>query len=253
MLELGKIDDADETFVNGTKVGQTGDFPPHHVGAREAFRRYALPGDALNWGGENVVAIRTYGGGGLWSVRRDRPAGGWIVEGAPAWWTVVLANWEDEPKQITLPLAALGLGAGSKRYDAYDVWRDAPVADVTDAITAKLDPHASLTIALRQAVARPQVIGSSRHVVQGAVDIADESWDATTRTLKARSVNRDARAYMVTLAVPKGMRPGACKADPACTVKRLESGHAVLGWPAGDGADIAWEVSFRAVGGGKRR
>ncbi len=254
-LELGKIDDADETFVNGVKVGQTGDFPPHHVGAREAFRRYALPSDALNWGGENVVAIRTYGSGGLWSVRRERPAGNWIIEGTPGWWTVVLANWEDQATQITLPLFALGLGAGGKRYNAYDVWRDAPVADVTDAITAKLDAHAALTIALRAAVARPQVIGTSRHVVQGAVDIADETWDATTRTLKARSVNRDTRAYTVTIAVPKGMRPAACKADPACTVKRLESGHAVLAWPAGDARDVAWEARFaaEAARGGKRR
>jgi len=124
---------------------------------------------------------------------------------------------------------------------------------VTDAVTAKLDPHASLTIALRAAVARPQVIGTSRHVVQGAVDIADESWDASTRTLKARSINRDARAYTVTLAVPKSMRPAACKANSACTVKRLESGHTVLTWPAGDGSDLAWELRFAAVGGGKRR
>src|SRR5207247_114496 len=99
---------------------------------------------------------------------------------------------------------------------------------------------------VRAAGARPQVIGSTRQVVQGAVDIVDETWDAGTRTLRAKSVNLDGRKYAVTIAVPKGMRPGGCKADVPCTVKRLESGHAVLEWPAGgDGRDIHWELSFR--------
>src|SRR5205807_4306892 len=90
-LELGKVDDTDETFLNGVKVGQTGELPPHYRGEWQAYRRYAVPSDALNWGGENVLAVRAYDGGGpggLWSVRRDRPPATWIVEGAPRWWTV---------------------------------------------------------------------------------------------------------------------------------------------------------------------
>ena len=39
----------------------------------------------------------------------DRPADIWIAEGAPRWWTVVLANWGDEAMQQSVPLAALGL------------------------------------------------------------------------------------------------------------------------------------------------
>ncbi|HYT69960.1 MAG TPA: hypothetical protein VEK78_01180, partial [Gemmatimonadales bacterium] len=63
----------------------------------------------------------------------------------------------------------------------------------------------------------------------------------------AKSANLDGTAYAVTIAVPKGMRPGACKADVPCAVKRLESGHAVLEWAAGaDGRDIKWELSFRS-------
>jgi len=89
------------------------------------------------------------------------------------------------------------------------------------------------------------VIGTTRHVVQGAIDVTEETWDAAARTLAARSTNLDGREYAVTVAVPKGMRPGTCKADVPCTVRRLESGHAVIEWPAGgDGRDIKWELSF---------
>jgi hypothetical protein len=103
-------------------------------------------------------------------------------------------------------------------------------------------------MALRPAVARPQVVGTTRHVVQGAVDLTDEAWDAATRALKATSTNLDGGAYAVTIAVPKGLRPGGCKADVPCTVRRLQSGHAVLEWPAGgDGRDIRWELTFKST------
>src|SRR2546422_7088554 len=47
----------------------------------------------------------------------------------------------------------------------------------------------SRTVAIRPAVARPQVIGTTRHVVQGAVDVADETWDPTTRDRKSTRLN----------------------------------------------------------------
>ena len=205
-----------------------------------------MPPETLNWGGENVLAVRVLGSGGIWSVRRTRPPRVWVAEGAPRWWTVVVVNWEDEPLDLSLPLAALGIKGA--RFDAYDVWRDAAVTDLKDGLTVSLEPRSARTIAIRPAAARPQVIGTTRHVVQGAVDVADETWDPTTRTLKAKSTNLDGRAYAVTIAVPKGLRPGPCKADVPCTIRRLQSGHAVLEWPAGgDGRDIGWELSFKAT------
>ena len=183
----------------------------------------------------------------------DRPASIWIAEGAPRWWTVVLANWGDEPKQQSVPLAALGL-AGA-RFSAYDVWRATPLPDLRNALTATLDPHSCITVGIRPAAARPQVVGTTRHVVQGAVDIADETWTAATRMLRARATNVDRRAYGVTIAVPKGLRLGTCKADVPCSVRLLESGHAVLEWAAGaspSGTDVSWEIGFRrAAAAGK--
>src|SRR5258708_3343259 len=112
-------------------------------------------------------------------------------------------------------------------------------------------PRGGGVVALRAAAARPEVIGTTRHVVQGAVDVADETWDAATRTLQAKSVNLDGSAYAVTIAVPKSLRPGTCQADVACTLRRLASGHAVLAWPAGgDGRDIRWQLRFRPAGAG---
>ena len=42
-LDLGGIDDADETFFNGTRVGATGSMPPKYDGQAGAQRRYTVP------------------------------------------------------------------------------------------------------------------------------------------------------------------------------------------------------------------
>ena len=174
----------------------------------------------------------------------------WITEGAPRWWTVLLANWEDEAAQKSVTLAALGLTGA--RFNAYDVWGAAPLADLSETLTAKLDPHSCVAVAVRPSAARPQVIGSTRHVVQGAVDVVDETWNAATRTLRARATKLDRRAYAVIIAVPKGLRPVTCKADVPCSMQTLESGHAVLEWAGGDGRDVSWEITFRRMGAARK-
>jgi len=251
-LALGKVAAADQTFLNGVPIGQTGEFPPRYRRDERAYRRYEVPGDLLNWGGENVLAVRVYAGagaGGIWSVQRDRPPHFWVAEGAARWWTLACVNWDNARAEIALPLKAAGIGGG--KFDGYDVWRDAPLAAVGDPLVLTLEPRSARVVALRAAAARPQVIGTTRHVVQGGVDMADETWDAATRTLQAKSVNLDGSAYAVTIAVPKGLRPATCQADVACTLRRLASGHAVLAWPAGgDGRDIRWQLRFRPAAAG---
>jgi hypothetical protein len=84
--------------------------------------------------------------------------------------------------------------------------------------------------------------------VQGTIDLSDERWDAGTRTLRAKSSNLDGRPYAVTIAIPRGLRARTCKSDTACALKRLDSGHAVIEWPAGTTADFDWSVTFGRVG-----
>ena len=62
LLLLGKVDDADETFVNGVKVGGLGSFPPHYETAWETPRRYLVPAKLLKGDGTDLVAVRDYNG-----------------------------------------------------------------------------------------------------------------------------------------------------------------------------------------------
>jgi len=66
-ISLGAIDDADETFLNGTLIGQTGEFPPAKVSAWDTRRLYKFDRSLLKQ--DNVLAIRVSdwgGGGGIW-------------------------------------------------------------------------------------------------------------------------------------------------------------------------------------------
>ncbi|GGN18718.1 hypothetical protein GCM10010109_31960 [Actinoplanes campanulatus] len=66
---LGKIDDADQAFLNGQEIGRTGGFPPTFDSTWEVPREYYPADGLLKWGATNVLAVRVYdgtGGGGFY-------------------------------------------------------------------------------------------------------------------------------------------------------------------------------------------
>jgi cephalosporin-C deacetylase-like acetyl esterase len=64
MLNLGKIDDADVTYVNGHIVGQTGKLPPDYASAYDVQRSYIIPPVYIAWDKKNTIAVRVYDPGG---------------------------------------------------------------------------------------------------------------------------------------------------------------------------------------------
>lgn len=103
VLLLGKIDDADETFLDGRRIGQTGDVDrrrrPDELGETYAkLRAYRIPADIAQAGGEHVLAVRVYDGflhGGIY----DGPIG--LIEHAP------YAAWRPSGPQKEGPLRQL--------------------------------------------------------------------------------------------------------------------------------------------------
>ncbi|MEM7789163.1 MAG: beta galactosidase jelly roll domain-containing protein [Bacteroidota bacterium] len=59
-LLLGRIDDTDEVWLNGTYLGRGGRMPPLYKTASYAFRTYRVPPDLLRLDGPNTLAIRVY-------------------------------------------------------------------------------------------------------------------------------------------------------------------------------------------------
>lgn len=86
ILLVGKIDDMDETFLNGHRIGGTGRIhdDPYRIVIEHsdhlALRAYYIPKNILKFGGENTIAVRVYDGttyGGIYQgpfgfVTRER-------------------------------------------------------------------------------------------------------------------------------------------------------------------------------------
>jgi sialate O-acetylesterase len=62
ILFLGKIDDIDEVFLNGERIGRTGH--EYHNGGDEyqRWRAYTIPSDKLLGDKENLISVRVYDG-----------------------------------------------------------------------------------------------------------------------------------------------------------------------------------------------
>jgi alpha-L-fucosidase 2 len=104
-LELGRIDDADEAFFNGTQVGATGQMPPAYRGLSGKNRVYNIPANLVRPGQPNLIAVRVYDAGGTGGIVGGRIgltcsrgecdlAGTWQFRlgDEPAW-----ARWPAEP------------------------------------------------------------------------------------------------------------------------------------------------------------
>ena len=63
-LLLGCVDDVDETFLNGERIGGTGSFPPDFRTAWDTQRRYHVPAPLVRGDGSDVIAVRVFDGGG---------------------------------------------------------------------------------------------------------------------------------------------------------------------------------------------
>jgi len=63
-LLLGKIDDVDEVFLNGVRVGGTGSFPPDYRTAYTTERRYRVAASLVHGDGSDVLAVRVFDGNG---------------------------------------------------------------------------------------------------------------------------------------------------------------------------------------------
>lgn len=66
VIDLGFVDDCDETFLNGKLVGKIGTMPCDPEGYEGKYnfsRHYLVKPSLVRWGKENIIAVRVYNGG----------------------------------------------------------------------------------------------------------------------------------------------------------------------------------------------
>lgn len=134
-IGLGKIDDADEVYLNGHLIGSSGSFPPNAATAWNKDRIYHVPNNILHPGEDNVIAVRVYDatqdGGikngtiGIYTTDLPQP----LVELSGLWKfkTGDDENWRDETFDDssfeTMSVPALWEDAGHPNYNGFAWYR----------------------------------------------------------------------------------------------------------------------------------
>jgi hypothetical protein len=128
-LYLSSVDDVDETYLNGVKIGQTGQFPDDPRGyatSWNALRNYYVDvaTGLVHWDADNVIAVRVYDGSGGGGFYRDMPSLGMaeIVDGLQL--DTARSRIEYRPGSFSAQLHWLNTFpvalAGQMDYDVYD-------------------------------------------------------------------------------------------------------------------------------------
>lgn len=116
---------------------------------------------------------------------------------------VALYNWDQTNRSFDVPLAKLGLEA-DRDYVAFDYWADAFVPPFRGSLKGDVVPHGCRILSVRPASSAPQLLGTSRHVTQGIVDVLEERWDEAAGTLGGRSRVVAGDSYELRVIVPVG-------------------------------------------------
>jgi hypothetical protein len=103
-----------------------------------------------------------------------------------------LFNWDDQPQLIACSASKAGL-IPAQTYFAFDYWADAPVPSFCGGLSFEVPAQSCRAIAVRASAGHPVLVSTSRHVTQGMVDLLNEKWSPSTKTLSgaSRIVGRD--------------------------------------------------------------
>jgi hypothetical protein len=105
---------------------------------------------------------------------------------------------------------------------AFEAWSQDYLGVVRDSITVTLPAHACKLLALRPALSEPQLVGTSFHLLQGALEAGAEHWDGTALRLLLRPVaKREGEVFIRADAEPRAEGAAVRRAGDGVWALRL--------------------------------
>ncbi len=99
------------------------------------------------------------------------------------WWVAGVINWEDHTVETAVRLTDLGLPPG--RYHVFHYWRRRYLGVTDEAVVLRRhQPHETAVLLFRPVSDRPDLLTTTFHVCQGAVEVADCRWDGAGGLLR---------------------------------------------------------------------
>jgi hypothetical protein len=163
-----------------------------------------------------------------------------------------LFNWDDKnPATIDTSLEKLDLpGNGKQTYVGFDYWQNQFVGPISGSLKSDLPPSSCRVITLRPTADHPQVVGTSRHITQGTIDLSEEKWDPATRTLSGTSKIVGDDPYQIRIVAPTNAKVSSVEVAPedkaaGVTIKIDDAGPNVrITLHAPTNSEVHWRVTF---------
>jgi hypothetical protein len=97
-----------------------------------------------------------------------------------------LFNWTDEPMDFEVPCSRADLRRDVD-YAALEFWSGELTTSFRDTLRYHVPARSGRIFAIREVVDHPVLLGTSRHVTQGAVDLVQEGWNPQQQILRGTS------------------------------------------------------------------
>jgi len=172
----------------------------------------------------------------------------WLNEfdtGFDHWNVLHRLNWsKDAMAAAKARFDDLGLDP-SKTYIVHEFWSGRTLGIVSGGFDlAALDPMGLQSFAIREALDRPQLVTTSRHLSQGAAEIELLAWDSKTTTLDGRSRVIAGDKYRVKIHVPKGYQLEAATVERKPVQVETDGEFLTIPIDREKTASVEWSLGF---------
>jgi hypothetical protein len=151
----------------------------------------------------------------------------------------------------TFPLQRLWLDP-DKTYLCYDFWKEQFLGEVSDEVNVRVDPGSVTLLSFHEKKDVPQVISTTRHIMQGAVEIENIVFDTSSCTLSGVSVAPAGSSHNVIVYIPEAYQWSPKQTImyddfENYTIKKVDNNILRIYLQFENTTEIKWEVVFKEV------
>jgi len=167
-----------------------------------------------------------------------------------SWDVVAVFNWnEKDALQVELSPARLGLRG--EKWLCLDVWEGRLIHAGDGSLRLELPPASCRVVSYWPDPGRPALVGTSRHITQGACDLERCDWDEKGLALSGTSQVVGGDPYRVRIHVPggwkaarAGLKSGGRLAEDQALLRTGHGGLVELVIERPENARVEWQVRF---------